>query len=125
MPSRKQIEKIGAGAAVGRNAPAAPTPGPADPMPREYWDALLRDASADARPPGPSIGTRRISQIGRHLLRVTCSRCGRIIEIQTVDAARLYGPDAVWKDVGQRLLDNTCQARTGRLEEDGCWPSFE
>jgi hypothetical protein len=22
------------------------------------------------------------------------------------------------------LLDNTCQNRTGRHEEDGCWPAF-
>ena len=31
----------------------------------------------------------------------------------------------MWRDVGQRLLDNTCSQRTGRLEEDGCWPSFD
>ncbi|MGY3443308.1 MULTISPECIES: hypothetical protein [unclassified Bradyrhizobium] len=42
-----------------------------------------------------------------------------------VDATRLYGPDAVWKDVGQKLLEVTCTQRTGRLEEDGCWPAFE
>jgi hypothetical protein len=23
------------------------------------------------------------------------------------------------------LLDDTCQQRTGRHEEDGCWPTFE
>jgi hypothetical protein len=23
------------------------------------------------------------------------------------------------------MLDNTCQKRTGRHEEDGCWPAFE
>jgi hypothetical protein len=28
-------------------------------------------------------------------------------------------------EVGQRLLENACTARTGRHEEDGCWPSFE
>ena len=38
---------------------------------------------------------------------------------------RLYGPDAIWKDVGLRLLDNTCTQRTGRHEEDGCWPSYD
>jgi hypothetical protein len=32
---------------------------------------------------------------------------------------------ATWKDVALRLLDDTCQVRTGRHEEDGCWPSFE
>ena len=47
------------------------------------------------------------------------------MEIQTADAVRLYGGNAVWKDVAQRLLDNTCQQRTGRHEEDGCWPVFE
>ncbi|MCP1820960.1 hypothetical protein J2R88_009449, partial [Bradyrhizobium japonicum] len=36
-----------------------------------------------------------------------------------------YGRDARWKNVGQKLLDNTCQVRTGRYEEDGCWPQFE
>ncbi|WP_346659533.1 hypothetical protein [Bradyrhizobium sp. 183] len=58
-------------------------------------------------------------------MRVGCRRCSRAVEIQKVDAARLYGPNAVWKDVGQRLLVGTCQARTGRYEEDGCWPQFE
>jgi hypothetical protein len=37
----------------------------------------------------------------------------RIVEIQRADAVRLYGPHAVWKDVGQRLLDDGCQHRTG------------
>ena len=35
-------------------------------------------------------------------------------------ALRLYGPHAVLNDVGTRLLDNTCEHRTGRHEEDGC-----
>ena len=52
-------------------------------------------------------------------------RCGRIIEIQKINAVRLYGPRAAWKDVGQRLLDDTCNQRTGRHEEDGCWAVFE
>jgi hypothetical protein len=38
---------------------------------------------------------------------------------------RLYGGNAVWKQVAQRLLDDTCQQRTGRHEKDGCWPNFE
>jgi hypothetical protein len=77
------------------------------------------------RPTGPSIRTQRLVDIQRHLLRVTCRRCGRTVEIQKADAVRLAGPQAVWKDLGQRLLDDTCQQRTGRHEEDGCWPSFE
>jgi hypothetical protein len=47
------------------------------------------------------------------------------VEIQTVDAIRLYGGNAVWKQVAQRLLDDMCRQRTGRYEEDGCWPAFE
>jgi hypothetical protein len=60
-----------------------------------------------------------------HVLRVSCQRCERTVEIQTADAVRMYGGNAVWKDVAQRLLDSTCQQRTGRHEEDGCWPAFE
>lgn len=100
--------------------------GPADRMPQEYWESLLNDLRADGRPrpAGSSIRAQRLSEIPQHILRVSCSRCGRIVEIQKIDAVRLYGPTAVWKDVGQRLLDNTCQQRTGRHEEDGCWPSY-
>jgi hypothetical protein len=36
---------------------------------------------------------------------VACRRCGRTVEIQKVDAVRLYGPESLWKEVGQRLLD--------------------
>jgi hypothetical protein len=68
---------------------------------------------------------RPLAELQRHVLRVSCRRCERIVEIQTVDAVRLYGGKAIWKDVGQRLLDDTCQLRTGSHEEDGCWPNFE
>lgn len=125
MPTTRQMEKMAAAAAVGRNAPEAPTPGPADTMPAEYWDAVLRDASADAGLPGPSIRMLQLSKIARHVLRVACSRCGRIVEIQKADAVRLFGKEAVWKDCAQRLLDDTCRQRSGRYEEDGCWPAIE
>jgi hypothetical protein len=62
---------------------------------------------------------RRLSDTQRHILRVSCRRCERTVEIQTADAVRLYGESAVWKDVARRMLDNTCQQRTGRHEEDG------
>jgi hypothetical protein len=94
-------------------------------MPPEYWQAVLDDSSASRGPLGLSIRTQRLSDMQQHLLRVACRRCGRTVEIQKADAVRLYGPEAAWKSVGQRLLDDTCQQRTGRLEEDGCWPSFE
>ncbi|WP_338077313.1 hypothetical protein [Bradyrhizobium quebecense] len=116
------MEKL---ASTGGNNPATRTFGPRDEMPAEYWESVANDPRLDAEAPGRSNRTLRLSEISRHLLRVSCGRCGRIVEIQKVDAARFYGPDAVWKDVGQRLLDNTCQQRTGRYEEDGCWPRFE
>ena len=125
MPTEKQMRKLAAAASVGRNAPGSPATGPGDPMPPEYWQAILDDASADTRPATDPIGKRQLRDIGRHLLRVACQRCGRTVEIQKVDAVRLYGRDAIWKDVGQRLLDDTCSQRTGRHEEDGCWPSFD
>jgi hypothetical protein len=126
MPPPKQMKKL-ATPAVGRQTCATRPVGPADEMPPEYWQAVLADADADASSPGPGAGgvRTRLSHIPQHILRVGCRRCGRTVEIQKVDAACLYGPDAIWKDVGQRLLDNTCTQRTGRHEEDGCWPVFE
>ena len=123
MPTPKQMEKMAAAAAVGRSEQPMCTPGPGDEMPPEYWQALLADASADVRPSGSNV-TLRLTEIPHHLLRVGCRRCGRTVEIQKVDAIRLYGPEAAWKNVGQRLLDDTCRQRTGRHEEDGCWPAF-
>ncbi len=96
-------------------------------MPPEYWQAVLSDPLADGslRPAGPSIRTLRLAEIHQHILRVSCSRCDRIVEIQKADAVRLAGAQAIWKDIGQRLLDDTCQQRTGRHDEDGCWPRFD
>ncbi|WP_461326297.1 hypothetical protein [Bradyrhizobium diazoefficiens] len=122
MPTPKQMEKMAL--AVGRNVPTKPGLAPNGDLPQEYWQALLDDPHAETRP-GPSTAGLPLSQIPRHILRVGCRRCGRVVEIQKVDATRLYGSDALWKSVGQRLLDNTCRERTGRHEEDGCWPTFD
>lgn len=121
MPTPRQMERMAA--VVGKNVPQKPGLAPGDDLPAEYWQALLDDPRAEARP-APSGAALRLSQITQHILRVGCRRCERIVEIQKADALRLYGPDAVWKDCAQRLLDDTCQQRTGRYEEDGCWPSF-
>jgi hypothetical protein len=106
-----------------RPAAENPDPAPSDPVPNELWSAVLADPRAAGRPPLP-IQQCRLSEIPRHVLRVECWRCLRIVEIQKADAVRFYGPHAVWKDVGQRLLDQTCTNRTGRHEEDGCWPDW-
>jgi hypothetical protein len=117
MPTPKQMEKLAAEAAKAANPAAAPDA----PLPAEYWESVLRDprAADDAR-----MRQRALSEIQRHVLRISCRRCERTVEIQTVDAIRLYGGNAIWKSVAQRLLDDTCQQRTGRHEEDGCWPGF-
>src|SRR5690242_6598141 len=122
MPSRKEMEKMAS--ALGRKLPPAPALAPVDDLPPEYWQALLEDARTDARSPAPASAALPLTKMSQHLLRVSCRRCGRTVEIQKVDAIRLYGERAIWKDVGLRLLDDTCTQRTGRHEEDGCWPSY-
>ncbi|MBB4426600.1 hypothetical protein GGD66_005170 [Bradyrhizobium sp. CIR48] len=125
MPTRRQMEQMAS--AVGRRAPPAPGLAPDADLPPEYWQALLDDPRADAGEAGPGASGRlqQLSQVPQHLLRVSCRRCARTVEIQKVDVIRLYGQNAIWRDVGQRLLNNTCINRTGRHEEDGCWPSYE
>ncbi|WP_298253193.1 hypothetical protein [Bradyrhizobium sp.] len=123
MPTVKQMEKMGT--AFGRKTAPSPALAPNDDLPAEYWKALLEDAPSHISPSRSSIAALRLDQIPRHLLRVECRRCSRTVEIQKVDAIRLYGQRAVWKDVGQRLLDDTCTQRTGRHEEDGCWPFYD
>ena len=103
-----------------------PTPKQMEKLPRKLPGGRRpRYGSGRAQAEGAQMRQRRLSEIRRHVLRISCRRCERTVEIQTADAVRLYGGNAVWKDVAQRLLDNTCQQRTGRHEEDGCWPAFE
>ncbi|OKO83239.1 hypothetical protein AC630_11700 [Bradyrhizobium sp. AS23.2] len=123
FPTVKQMQKLASSIGIDQKTPPTRPLEPADDLPVEYWRALLDDPRAETKPAPPG-GALRLDQISQHLLRVGCHRCGRTVEIQKVDAAHLYGANAVWKDVGQRLLDNTCTQRTGRHEEDGCWPSY-
>jgi hypothetical protein len=120
MPTPKQMEKLASEAA---RRPTVPAIAPDAALPAEYWDSLLKDPRVQIN--GTELRKRSLSEIQRHVLRVSCRRCERTVEIQTVDAIRLYGAKASWKQVGQRLLDDTCQNRTGSHEDDGCWPNFE
>jgi hypothetical protein len=98
---------------------------PDEPPPAEWWESVLSDPRAAGNPWLPI--QQRLSEIPRHLLRVECLRCQRIVEIQRANAIRLYGPHAVYavyQDVGQALLDGGCEHRTGSHEEDGCWPNW-
>lgn len=122
MPSPKQMEKLAREVARRRDIDRPDDPAPCDSLPDELWDAVLADPRAARRTPLP-IQQCRLSEVPHHLLRVECLRCFRVVEIQKADAVRFYGPHAVWKDVAQRLLDQTCTNRTGRHEEDGCWPA--
>jgi hypothetical protein len=98
MPNPKQMEKL----ARERTRPPQAEPAPDASPPAEWWDSVLSDPRAAGKPWLP-IEQRRLSEVPRHLLRIECSRCSRTIEIQKADAVRIYGPHAVFKDVGQRL----------------------
>ncbi len=87
MPTPKQMEKLGAEAARSRGASS--TAAPDAPLPAEYWESVLKDPRAGAT--GAQMRQRRLSEIQRHVLRVSCRRCERTVEIQTADAVRLYG----------------------------------
>jgi hypothetical protein len=86
-----------------------------------WWAAVLSDPQAVTPRPAPA---RILGEIRSDLLRVECLRCVRIVEIKRLDAIKLYGPHAIWKDVGLDLLARGCENRSGRHEEDGCWPDF-
>jgi hypothetical protein len=120
MPTPERMEKLAAEAAPKRVLAAA---APDQPLPPEYWESVLKDPRAGMT--GVQMRQQRLAEIRRQVLRVCCRRCERTVEIQTIDAVRLFGGNAIWKDVAQRLLDDTCEQRTGRYEEDGCWPAFE
>lgn len=124
MPTPKQMERLAAKPSPPRPE-LTPAGGLTDEMPPGYWDAVLSDHRAQSQPTGKPLQQRCLADISLHVLRVSCSRCERIVEIQRVDAIRMYGGGALWKDVGHRILDNTCDHRSGSREEDGCWPSFD
>ena len=121
MPTPRQMEKLAVEAArrgcVGDLRPD-------ENLPEDYWRVILADARAQGAPPA-SIARRRVSDVTSASLRVSCRRCGRLVEIGTADAGRLFGAGTALKDVARRLLEGTCESRTGRYEEDGCWPSVE
>src|SRR5258708_19723423 len=102
LPPPKQMEKVAS--EVIRKA-ASPAAAPDAPLPAEYWDSVLKDPRAGTN--GFRLRQRRLSEIQHHVLRVSCRRCDRTLEIQTPHPVRLYDPDAISKHLPHRLLDNT------------------
>lgn len=86
MPTPKQMEELVVEAA---RKPPVPAAAPDAPLPAEYWESVLKDPRASTN--GVQMRQRRLSEIQRHVLRVSCRRCERAAEIKTVDAVRLYG----------------------------------
>ena len=78
MPTPKQMEKL---AAEATRRPEASAAAPDAPLPAEYWDSVLKDPRAQAD--GAQMRQRRLSEIRRHVLRISCRRCERTVEIQT------------------------------------------
>jgi hypothetical protein len=118
MPNPKQMETRAREQARMPNSSTGLTP---DQPPEEWWQNVLADPRAAGKP-WVRIERRRLSEVPREVSRVECLPCFRLVEIRKADAIRLCGPHAIWKEVAQRLLDSGCQQRTGRLEQDGCWP---
>lgn len=119
MPSSKELQRLTQSQRSKDRSPALSEDSALD----GWWEAVLDDPRAYGVPRIP-IQQRRLSEIPRELLRVGCSRCGRVVEIKTSDAIRFAGPHATWREVGERLLAEGCQYRTGRHEEDGCWADW-
>jgi len=86
-----------------------------------WWDAFRRTRAP--RRPGRRRRGRSARSGPRSYASNACAASGSW-EIARADAMRLHGADAQWRDVGGRLLADGCQIRTGRHEEDGCWPDF-
>ncbi len=98
MPTPKQMEKLAADAA------RRPSPSTADSdasFPAEYWESVLKDPRAGTTE--AQMRLRRVSEIQRHVLRVSCRRC--------------EGP---WKS--RPPMPSACMAPTqfGRTSRSGC-----
>jgi hypothetical protein len=86
----------------------------------ELWTSLLTDARAAGKPP-----SFRSSNAASPTSNAMCCASGaRIVEMRKVDAVEYFGADALWKNVSQRLLDQTYTNRSGSHDEDGCWPDW-
>jgi hypothetical protein len=86
-----------------------------------WWAAVLADPRAETRKP---LGSRTLAEIKASELRVECLKCFRVVSIGRQEALRRYDGGSLWREVAMRLLADGCAHRTGRHEEDGCWPDL-
>jgi hypothetical protein len=102
MPTPEQMEKL---ASDRLRTVRSDDPGPDGPLPKDIGRRFYGTPRAAGKP-WLSIQQMRLSKIPRELLRLECARCTRCVEIQRLDAVKLYGPHAIWKDVGKRGQDD-------------------
>ncbi|WP_256805741.1 hypothetical protein [Bradyrhizobium sp. Bra64] len=86
-----------------------------------WWASVLSDPRAETRKP---IGQRSLAEIRAAVLKVECLKCFRVVQLAREEALRRYDGGSLWKEVAMRLLADGCAHRTGRHEEDGCWPDL-
>lgn len=86
-----------------------------------WWASVLADPRAVTNRPRAD---RTLAEIRTPELRVECLKCFRIVTLSREEALRRHDGNSLWKLVAVRLLGDGCAHRTGRHEEDGCWPDF-
>jgi hypothetical protein len=124
MPTPKQMEKLALEAT--RRQAAPPQAPDADPATRcrtlygtRCWPILARPADLGCR--SSNAGSRKSR--ATFCVSSACAACASSKSRRRTRSGSM-GQHAIRKDVGQRLLDQTCTNRTGRHEEDGCWPDW-
>src|SRR5437016_5783730 len=116
MPAPKQMEKLAAEAAR-RPRRSASVPESATPGRILGIDSQRPSRRRDGGP--DEMRQRGLSEIQRHVLRVSCRRCERTVEIQTADAVRLYGGNAVWKTSRSGCLITPASSAPAGIKKTG------
>ena len=86
-----------------------------------WWASVLADPRAATTRPRAD---RTLAEIRSSELKLECLKCFRVVAISREEALRRYDGNSLWKLVAARLLGDGCAHRTGRHEEDGCWPDL-
>lgn len=86
-----------------------------------WWASVLEDPRAETNRPD---ARRTLAEIRASELRIECLKCFRVVLIAREEALARFDAGSLWKEVAVRLLGDGCTNRTGRHEEDGCWPDF-